>query len=195
MGPARLTLQGRRAGECREPISNAPPDTMPFCNPIFSKLISRFDSHSRAGRRPDFSWRPKNGQVDFKIFLGRRVFGLLFHHAHCAAFSREVRRTSALSSAPLAILLTLRPCSPAMSMRSAGRSLFPALCPAVPADAVCLLTYLTGQNQRELRAGSSSSEQSGAQATSALSADAGAAVRSADGARLALGASTSAVSL
>ena len=195
MGPARLTLQGRRAGECREPISNNPPDTMPFCNPIFSKLISRFDSHSRAGRRPDFSWRPKNGQVDFKIFLGRRVFGLLFHHAHCAAFSREVRRTSALSSAPLAILLTLIAALGDESRRSAGRSCFPALCPAVPADAVCLLTHLTGQNHRAIRAGSSSSAQSGVRATLALSADAGPAVRSADGARLALGSRTSAASV
>ena len=49
MGPARLTLQGRRAGECREPISNTPPDTMPFCNPTFSKLISHWATVRRAG--------------------------------------------------------------------------------------------------------------------------------------------------
>ena len=134
-------------------------------------------------------------QVDFKIGSGRRIFGLLFHHAHRAAFFGEVRRTSALSSAPLAILLPLIDALGDESMRSAGRSRFPALCPAVPADAVCLLIHLAGQNQRELRAGGGSSEQSGVRAASALSANAGAAVRSADGARLALGASTSAVSL
>ena len=45
VGPARLTLQGRRAGECREPISNTPAGTMPFCNPTFRQNSSLALTH------------------------------------------------------------------------------------------------------------------------------------------------------
>ena len=192
-GTQKLSENG--PGESRPSISNIPPHTMRKRHIRAHRCRSQSRSQvGHAGRR-QFHDRPGMSQVDFKIGSGRRIFGAPVQQAHHAAFSSEVRRTSARSSAPLAMLLRFFAALGDESMRSAGRSRFPALCPAVPANAECLLIYLTGQNQRAIRAGSSSSEQSGAQATSALSADAGAAVRSADDARLALGASTSAVSL
>ena len=66
-------------------------------------------------------------------------------------------------------------CAPCCTRACLNAAAFARL--AAPADAVCLLIHLSGQNHRAIRAGARSSEQSDARATSALRCRCGAAVR------------------
>ena len=106
--PGHRWPRGRHAdafspGELRPSIAMYP--HIPCAKEVSGLIgVARNLAHRLATGRRQFHDRPGMSQIDFKIGSGRRIFGAPVHQAHHAAFSSEVRRTSALSSASLAIL-------------------------------------------------------------------------------------------
>ena len=105
-GTQKLSENG--PGESRPSISNIPPHTMRKRSSEAHRCRSQSRSQfGHAGRR-QFHDRPGMSQGDFKIVAGRRLFGHPHRRRHGAATLSEVRRLSAVPSAPLSILLLIR---------------------------------------------------------------------------------------